>query len=67
MPDFVNMTSVEALRYAKQESGKTAEEIADVRDQHLRGQQVSPAGEQLQPQPGNPSQTVRGNGKYPHP
>ena len=29
MPDFVNMTSVEALRYAKQESGKTAEEIAD--------------------------------------
>ena len=28
MPDFVNMTSVEALRYAKQESGKTAEEIA---------------------------------------
>ena len=29
MPDFVNMTSVEALRYAKQESGKTAGEIAD--------------------------------------
>ena len=29
MPDFVNMTSVEALRYAKQESGKTAAEIAE--------------------------------------
>ena len=28
MPDFANMTSVEALRYAKQESGKTTEEIA---------------------------------------
>ena len=28
MPDFINMTSVEALRYAKQESGKTAGEIA---------------------------------------
>ncbi len=29
MPDFINMTSVEALRYAKQESGKTAREIAE--------------------------------------
>ena len=28
-PDFINMTSVEALRYAKQESGKTAREIAE--------------------------------------
>ena len=28
MPDYRNMTAIEALRYAKEQSGKTAEEIA---------------------------------------